>query len=687
MSRNLLTPSLVALDVDLGEHTDAVIDALTGLVAAVGRAGSDELLARAVKDREATSPTGVPGGVAIPHCRSAVIREPTLVFARLTRPVHFGAPDGPADLIFLIVAPTDADQAHLQILSRLARGLLKADFLTTLRSATSPTEVIAAVAEVLGPTATGADIDQRRRERAAESVASEGGDPGTTRIVAVTACPTGIAHTYMAADALQQTAAKRGDIRLIVETQGSASRTRVDPALIEAADVIILAADIEVIGRERFAGKRVVETGVRRALEHPAALLDLAVRRAGQADGDATETPGGPAPAPREWGHWLLKFRQAVMTGVGYMIPFVAAGGLLTALGLLAGGPNIAAVWSEIITGYSLAQLPGQGGESAHAVLLAERSGWLVYLGAALYGTGQLAMNLIVPALSGFIAFGLAGRPGIAPGFIGGAVSLFLGAGFIGALVTGVLGGLIAQWVGRWQAPRVLRSLLPVVLIPLLSTLVVGLAMFWLLGRPLGNLMSALTAWLATMSGTSAMLLGAVLGMMMCLDLGGPLNKTAYLFATAGLSTGDAASLQVMAAVMAAGMVPPLAMSLATLLRPGGFTWAERENGKSAWLLGLTFVTEGAIPFAAADPLRVIPAVMTGGATAGAVAMGLQVASPAPHGGLLVVFAIDPWWGLLLAVAAGTLTAVAAVLTIKAVWRRPPLPSAPRLPHQGFATA
>lgn len=673
MPNRLITPALIRLDAEFGDSRNGVISQLADMVAATGRAGSELVLARDIQAREEVSPTGVPGGVAIPHCRSAVVREPTLVFARLATPVDFGGPDANADLVFLIAVPEGSDRMHLKILSKLARGLLRPEFLNQLRSANTETDILDAVAEVLGESATDEGVAERRLERAAAAAAGE----DVTRVVAVTACATGIAHTYMAADALQQTAAARTDVHLIVETQGAASRTRLDPALIQAADVIILAADIEVTGRERFAGKPIIETGVRRALEQPASLLDQAVNRSGE-----TPPTGATPPHSRDW---LLRTRQAVMTGVSFMIPFIAAGGLLIALGFLAGGSGIATIWPQVIAGYSLAGLPGDAISIDGAVIQLGRPGLAVYLGAALYGTGQLAMSLIVPALSGFISYGLAGRPGIAPGFIGGAVSLFLGAGFIGALVTGILGGLVALWVGSWRVPKSLRSLMPVLVIPLLSTLVVGLAMFWLLGRPLENLMTALTSWLGSLTGTSAVLLGVVLGLMVCMDLGGPMNKTAYLFATAGLSTGDVASMQVMAAVMGAGMVPPIAMSVATWLRRDLFTRAELENGKSSWLLGLTFVTEGAIPFAAADPLRVIPSVMAGGAAAGAVSMGVGVAAQAPHGGVLVLFAIDPWWGLLLAVASGVVVAALTVVAIKSLWRRRPVTQVPEVPARPVA--
>ena len=297
-----------------------------------------------------------------------------------------------------------------------------------------------------------------------------------------------------------------------------------------------------------------------------------------------------------------------------------------------------------------------------------ERAGLALYLGAVLFTLGNLGMGFLVAALSGYIAFGLAGRPGIAPGFIGGAVSVAVGAGFLGGLITGLLAGLIALWFTTLTPPRWLAGLMPVVIIPLVTTFVVGGLMLLFLGRPLAALMTALQDGLTGMSGSSAVLLGVIIGLMMCFDLGGPVNKAAYLFATAGLSQGTEAAFEIMAAVMAAGMVPPIALSLATFIRKSLFTPAEQENGKSAWLLGLSFVSEGAIPFAAADPFRVIPSMMVGGAVTGALSMALGVGSRAPHGGIFVVFAIEPAWAYFVAILAGVAVAAIAVIAMKQFW-------------------
>ena len=445
-----------------------------------------------------------------------------------------------------------------------------------------------------------------------------------------------------------------------------------DPEVIAAADAVIFATDVGVKDRERFAGKPVIESGVKRAINEPRVMIEEAI--AASKDPNAHRVSGNAGAAKAEAADsgsslsWPKRIQQAIMTGVSYMVPFVAAGGLLLALGFLFGGYDMANAWETIVKDYSITNLPGHDITVDGEVINLTKAGFSLYLGAVLFATGQMAMGFIVAALSGYTAFAIAGRPGIAPGFVGGAISVLLGAGFIGGLVTGVLAGFVAWWIGSWKVHRVIASLMPVVIIPLLTSLIVGLAMFFLLGAPLAGIMNGLTNWLNSMTGTSAVLLGIILGLMMCFDLGGPVNKAAYLFGTAGLSAGDEASLKIMAAVMAAGMVPPIALSIATFVRPRVFTPAEQENGKSSWLLGLSFVSEGAIPFAAADPLRVIPSMMVGGAVTGALSMLFGAGSRAPHGGVFVLFAIEPKIGWLISIIAGVIVSAAAVVLLKMVW-------------------
>jgi PTS system fructose-specific IIC component len=379
---------------------------------------------------------------------------------------------------------------------------------------------------------------------------------------------------------------------------------------------------------------------------------------AARVEGSAGAAAAGTASGGGDVG-WGTRTRQILLTGVSYMIPFVAAGGLLIALGFLFAGYDIAnppdgqtkSLGNIIALGNSLTNLPP--------------GGLTQYIGAILFTLGGLAFGFLVPALAGYISFAIADRPGIAPGFTAGAVAVFVGGGFIGGIVAGVMAGFTALWISKIDVPRWLRGLMPVVIIPLFASLVMGLVMFLLIGRPLAWVNTSLTNWLNGLSGTSAVVLGVILGLMMCFDLGGPVNKAAYAFATAGLAAATTASFGIMAAVMAAGMVPPLAMALASAVRPGLFTEPERENGRTAWLLGASFISEGAIPFAAADPLRVIPSMMAGGAVTGALSMALGVGCRAPHGGIFVLFAIDNKLGFLISLVAGTLVAAVCVVAAK----------------------
>ena len=669
---SIISTDLVELDVDFGSDTTEVITNLAKVVADAGRATDAEGLAKDVLARESKAATGVPGGVAIPHCRSASVTEPTLAFARLKNPVDFSGPDGAANLVFMIAAPDGAGKAHLKILSKLARNLVRKEFIEALRGAETKEELVELVTDVVAGAPKKAPADE-------PDAASAKDDDGLT-LVAITACPTGIAHTYMAADALAIAAKEMPGVTLHVETQGSSSITPLPEDIVKKADAVIFATEIGVKDRQRFAGKPVIESGVKRAINEPVKMLEEAVAAAKNPNAPKVAAGGGGSSSSEsseaaEGGLSVGKrMQQAVMTGVSYMVPFVAAGGLLLALGFLIGGYQIGEQvngidpWKQFVTEYSLTNLPPttvdfDGKEVAFAY-----PAFALYLGSVLFATGQAAMGFVVAALSGYISYAMAGRPGIAPGFVGGAISVTLGAGFIGGLVTGLLSGAVAMWLGNQKVPKVLQSLMPVVIIPLGTSLAVGLVMFLLLGRPLAAILNGLQNWLTSMSGSSALLLGVILGLMMCFDLGGPVNKAAYLFATAGLSTGDEASLKIMAAVMGAGMIPPIALSIATMLRKNLFTAAEQENGKSAWLLGLSFISEGAIPFAASDPLRVIPATMAGGAVTGALSMVLGVGSRAPHGGIFVFFAISPLIGWIIALVAGIAVSTVLIIVLKRFW-------------------
>lgn len=671
----LITPQLVTLDQNLGDSPADVIRVLAGKVAAAGRASEVEGLFTDAFAREQKTATGVPGGISIPHCRSAAVTEPALAMARLSHKVDFGAKDGPADLIFFIAAPDGADQEHLKLLSKLARSLIKKDFTAALRAAATEQDIVDLVDGALAdkPAAAPAGAAPAAGASAAASTTTTA---APKRIVAVTACPTGIAHTYMAADSLVA-AAKEMGVDLQVETQGSSGAKPLDPAVIAAADAVIFAVDVDVRGKERFAGKPVINAPVKRGIDEPTKMVEEALAAA--VDPHARRVPhfGAEEQAERaeeEKGeHIGQKLKRALLTGVSYMIPFVAGGGLLIALGFLMGGYLITSFADKIVVENSIFNLPTEFPDNAWGPLGA-------YIGAVLFKIGALSLGFLVPALAGYIAYAIADRPGIAPGFVAGAVSGFMGAGFLGGIVGGLLAGYVAYQIGKLDVPRWLRGLMPVVIIPLIASLVASGLMFLILGAPIVALTNALNAGLSSLTGAGAIVLGIILGLMMCFDLGGPVNKVAYAFAVAGLgaaSVTNQAPWQIMAAVMAAGMVPPLAMALATVLDKKLFSLAERENGKAAWLLGASFISEGAIPFAAADPLRVIPASMVGGAVTGALSMAFGVTSKAPHGGLFVFFAIDNFVLFFLSIAVGVVITALLVIALKRWAVRKPVEAEP----------
>lgn len=559
---DLITADLVLLDENLGETRFDVIAKLAQAVVNAGRATDFEQLYAAAEARESKTDTGIPGGIAIPHCRSAAVTEPTLAMARPNPAVSFGAKDGPADLIFFIAAPDGADQAHLKLLSTLARSLMKKSFTASLREASSAEEIVELVNGALGVGEKKAEAKPAEAAPAAPA-ASDQDTPAASapvkKIVAVTACPTGIAHTYMAADALKYAAEELG-YDLKVETQGSSGNEKLTQADIDAADAVIFAVSVNVRERNRFAGKPFVESPVKRGIDEPKEMIAEALAEAENPNGArvAAAASSGEDSAGATEGAWGSRIYKAVMTGISYMIPFVAAGGILVALGFVFEAitmPNLGDVDTKAILG------------SATLFNLGDVH-WTLYLGAVLQTIGGFGLSLMVPALAAYIAYGLAQRPGIAPGFIAGSVALAVNAGFLGGIVGGILAGLIAYALGTLKLPRWLGSMMPVVITPLVTSLVAGLAMYLLLGAPLAWVMTTLQDWLTSMSGGSALLLGLILGAMMASDLGGPINKAAYLFATAGLSSGATVNQEIMAAVIISGMVPPLAMALATTLRP-----------------------------------------------------------------------------------------------------------------------
>ncbi|MGW1890186.1 PTS fructose transporter subunit IIABC [Streptomyces sp. NPDC002004] len=752
----MITADLVDLDLS-ADTKEAAARALAERMVALGRVTDLEGFLADVAAREAQMPTGLDGGIGIPHCRSVHVTEPTLAFGRSAAGVDFGAADGPADLIFLIAAPAGADDAHLTILSSLARHLMDTGFTGALRGVRdagraaalirgdAPAEpeprteveathaageaVVAAAAaaaaatgrsaadsggvpenaesnaavegegarasggttasEGVAPSAVSEGVavsrgaggpsagPARDEGRAAPSAGAVQEQPATApenapapdaapapvpgaqnateapetadsgaarpfRIVAVTSCPTGIAHTYMAAESLEN-AGREAGVEVAVETQGSAGFTRLDPAVVAAADGVILAHDVPVREKERFAGKATVDVGVKAGINRAAGLIAEVREKAARGEVSATHpTPVESAGAVGDG--YGTRLRKWLMSGVSYMVPFVAAGGLLIAIAFAIGG-------------YTINKAPSV----AQHFVWTDHTSWA----ALMFQVGTLAFSFLIPVLAGYIAYGMADRPGLVPGFVGGAVAITINAGFLGGLAAGLIAGGVVMGIQKVRVPAPLRGIMPVVVIPLISSAIVGFLMFLVIGKPIAALQHALTGWLQGLSGANAIFLGIVLGLMMCFDLGGPVNKVAYAFAVGGLASPTEGSLKVMAAVMAAGMVPPLAMALATTVRGRLFTKAERENGKAAWVLGASFISEGAIPFAAADPLRVIPASMAGGAVTGALSMAFGCTLRAPHGGIFVVPLIGNPLLYLLAVAAGVCVTTAVVVVLK----------------------
>ena len=459
------------------------------------------------------------------------------------------------------------------------------------------------------------------------------------QIVAITSCPTGIAHTFMAAEGLEQGAKKLG-YTIKVETQGSVgAQNQLTPADIESAEIVLIAADTS-IDMSRFAGKRVYETGTKAAINDGAAVVNTAFEQAavkGAAKGASASSLADQALAAKAaQSASRTGAYKHLMTGVSYMIPFVVTGGLLIAIGFALGGIYVY--------------------DDAHKGTLAANLFWI----------GKGAFGLMVPILAGYLAYSIADRPGIAPGMIAGSIAGAIGAGFLGGIVGGFIAGYTVKWLNDTiKLPRTLDGLKPVLILPLLGSTIVGLLMYYVVGEPVAIALTAISAWLKGMQGSSAIVLGMILGCMMAFDMGGPVNKAAYTFGTGLLASQI---YEPMAAIMAAGMTPPLGIALATFIFKNRFSEDEREAGKAAAALGISFITEGAIPFAAKDPFRVIPAIMIGSAVAGALSMAFGAQLHVPHGGIFVLpmpNAVSGLGGYIVAILVGTVITAAAIGLLK----------------------
>lgn len=678
----LITESQVVLDLTAPDR-HAATRTLAETLVTTGRSTDLEVFLDDVRAREEVMATGLPGGIGIPHARSCAITEPSLVFGRSTEGIDWGAKDGPATLIFLIAAPEGGGEAHMQVLPKLAKALMDKTFRAALEAATTESEVVdivnervaldetsaaTAPAAAASTTAASATTTPNPEAKGEQLPSSDG--PVPLHLVAVTSCPTGIAHTYMAAEALE-IAAKEAGHTISVETQGSAGSKPLSRKDIQRADAVIFAHDLEVRDKGRFAGKPTVDVGVKKAVSDAPELVqratklarewaadpDRAAAHAAGTDADDSDLDANDAVST------ATKVRQWLMTGVSYMIPFVAAGGILIALSFMLAQVALGEQGAIEITKYAL------DAEGKFNITNSFSPLSLTSWAALLFVMGSAAFGFLVPILSGYIAYAIADRPGLVPGIVGGWIAATMGAGFLGGLATGFLAGFVARWISGWSVPAGVRGIMPVVVIPLLSTLITAGLFITVLGRPITWLMDNLTETLEGMGGGSSLVLGLVLGAMMGFDLGGPVNKVAYAFATTGLATAgaatDAIQLQIMAAVMAAGMVAPLAMALATTVRPRLFTEPERENGRAAWLLGASFISEGAIPFAAADPIRVMSSSVVGSALTGGIALAAGVTLRAPHGGIWVLPLMGNFLMFVVALVVGVVVMTAIVVALK----------------------
>ncbi|GAA0604236.1 PTS fructose transporter subunit IIABC [Virgibacillus siamensis] len=590
----LLSNETIILDL----HADSkqeVLDELADQLDHAGKLEDKEAFKNSIMEREEQSTTGIGEGIAIPHAKSAAVKTPAIAFGRSKSGVDFESLDGqPANLFFMIAASEGANNDHLEALSRLSTFLMDENFRQQVLDATSEEEVLQAVNdkenEVDGPTEE-------------ESAGSD------QRILAVTACPTGIAHTYMAAEKLSETANDMG-ISIKVETNGSGGvKNRLTEKDIEEADTIIVAADTKV-EMSRFHGKPVIETGVGKAIHEAEDLLNRAVNENApvyEHEASASET------SSEKDGR--SGFYKHLMNGVSNMLPFVVGGGILIALSFL---------W-----GINSAD-PESSQYNAFAAMLNT------------IGGGK-AFFLMVPVLAGFIASSIADRPGFAPGMVGGLIAITVsgaegatgGSGFLGGLIAGFLAGYLTVLIKKIFSglPDALEGLKPVLFYPLFSIAITGLIMM-VINPPLTQVYTGISTFLESMGGTNQIIVGIILGAMMAFDMGGPVNKAAYTF---GIAMLDAGNYAFMAAVMAGGMVPPLGMAISTTLFKNRYSKEEREAGKTAYPLGICFVTEGVIPFAAADPARVIPSTMVGAAVAGGLSMLFDIGLRAPHGGIFVI--------------------------------------------------
>lgn len=630
---DLLKPEAITLGLDISSKDDA-INALIGLHAAAGNLKDKDAYKAAILAREEQGSTAIGDGIAVPHAKTSAVKAPALAAITVKNGVDYGAPDGkPSDLLFMIAATEDGD-VHLEILSRLMVMLMDPDFTAKLRAAKNVDEFLQII-----------DAQEKIKYPNEEVQPAANEQPKGYKILGVTACPTGIAHTYMAAEALEKKAKEMG-YSIKVETDGSGGAKNVlTKKEIEECDGIIVAADKNV-EMARFDGKKVLKTSVSSGINKPGELIQRVV------DGKVPvyHSDGSEEPDSSEYSEEKESFGRKIykhlMNGVSHMLPFVVGGGVLIALGFLidtiAGNANVGGTF-----------------------------GFTNPVASAVFWIGKAAFSFMLPILAGYIAQSIADRPGLLPGIVGGLFAAngftfkaFIAnqglvgddkavSGFLGALLAGFIAGILVNGLKKafsWL-PKSMDGIKPVFIYPLLGTLLIGVVMC-VLNPVVGVVNMALSNGLSSLGETSRVLLSIVLAAMMAIDMGGPFNKAAYVFGTAAIADGNT---WIMAAVMIGGMVPPIAIALATTFFKNRWTKQELKSGPVNYLMGLCFITEGAIPYAASDPLRVIPSCMVGSAVAGLITSLFGCACPAPHGGIFTFIVVDHPFGYIIALVAGSI--------------------------------
>ena len=620
---DLLAKESIDLQAKVGSKGEA-LEHLVALMAKSGKLADEAEYKRCVLAREEEGSTGIGEGIAIPHAKTNAVKAPGLAAMIVAEGVDFASlDDQPAKLFFLIAAPDTEDNVHLDVLSRLSTLLMDEDFTNALYAAKSSQEFLDIIDKFEAV---------KLAEEAEEEAASEAANaPAAERLVlAVTACPTGIAHTYMAAEALQNMAEKMG-VSMKVETNGSGGvKNKLTAEDIAAAEGIIVACDKNV-PVERFAGKPVIFVKVADGINKPKELIEAILEgKAAVYEGQREEKQSAAEPTKESTGRQIYKH---LMNGVSHMLPFVIGGGILIALAFL------------LDMEFAGTAKFGSGTPAA----------------AFFKNVGGMAFSMMMPILAGYIAMSIGERPGLMLGIVGGFLAASGGSGFFGALFAGFIGGYLVLALRKLFSalPDSLEGLKPVLLYPVCGLVLMGLLMTYVINPPTAAFNNWLAATLASMSTVSKVLLGFILGGMMSIDFGGPINKAAYVFGTASLAAADgsAVSSAIMASVMVGGMVPPLAISLSTMLFKKKYTARERQSGITNVIMGMSFITEGAIPFAASDPLRVIPCCALGSAIAGALSQYFGCSVPAPHGGVFVFGVVQNWPMYFVALLVGSVVA------------------------------